>query len=164
MEDESSPSPTNSPVPQDSGKVFVKSSSPGKFSQNEIDIHVSCIARSENEDGQDNLATQKSTWVESPGSFIDSQSVSIKPTANFLDEQETINNSKTQWVHGVKIQGLIFGKIMIPVAIISLWMFGMYAILSWLIPSVLCKTFAEDLSVGFLFYLLTLHRDYGRLC
>jgi hypothetical protein len=139
-------------VSQESGKEIVKSSSPSTFSQDKIDIHVSCIAGSENIDCQDTLATQKSTWVESPGSFIDSQSASIKPTANNFDDRENQNQSKSHWRNEMKSQGLIFGKIMIPVAIISLWMFGLYAILSWVIPSVLCKTYAEDLSVGFQFF------------
>jgi hypothetical protein len=139
-------------VSQESGKEIVKSSSPSTFSQDKIDIHVSCIAGSENIDCQDTLATQKSTWVESPGSFIDSQSASVQPTANNFDDQDNQNQSKSRWMNELKSQCLIFGKIMIPVAIISLWMFGLYAILSWVIPSVLCKTYAEDLSVGFQFF------------
>ena len=149
MENESSQSPARSPVTQGSKQDIVESFSPSKINRDGIGVHVSCIPESQDEICG-NVATQENTWMESPGYFIDSQSAPTKPVSNNLGDDKFLNQSKLRWLHEAKKQGYTFGKIMIPVAIISLWMFGLYAILSWLIPSVLCKSFAEDLSVSFI--------------
>ena len=39
------------------------------------------------------------------------------------------------------------GKMMIPMAVMAVLMFGIFSLMSWLIPHVLCKSFGEELSV-----------------
>jgi hypothetical protein len=44
----------------------------------------------------------------------------------------------------------LFGKMMVPVVIVSAWMFGMFAALSYAVPHWICEKEAMELSVGFL--------------
>lgn len=42
---------------------------------------------------------------------------------------------------------LLYLKLLVPMTIVSLWMFTMYSVISWVVPNVLCSDVSKELSV-----------------
>lgn len=40
----------------------------------------------------------------------------------------------------------MYGKMMIPLVVVSLWMFGLFGLISWFVPHVLCSDLIQELS------------------
>lgn len=68
------------------------------------------------------------------------------PNASVLDDRYH-REARRAGLRALQGNARMFCRIFLPISIISVWMFGLYAVFSWLIPHVLCKRSAQDLSV-----------------
>lgn len=65
------------------------------------------------------------------------------------DTEYVHRRAKEDGWRSMRKQATFLGRMVGPVIIISLVMFGMFSLLSWSIPHVLCETYSKELSVRF---------------
>lgn len=127
----------SSPRDEPPGKVYVESPTTqghqeARSRSNDVDMEFSPVVHAQDVEGYIVNAsygtTTKETTAENLQVMIDSRA-----------RRDGLRNSLKSIV--------FFGRMMMPMTVMAVLMFGIFSLLSWLIPHVLCKSFGEALSV-----------------